>query len=502
MNNANKNAFLTPPPASLPQPWFPGVNSVSTGAGEGLDPGFRPNVSYEFNFNIQRQLTSKIRLDVGYIGRIIRHEYQAYDLNVVPYMFNEGGQTYANAWKNIMLATNLGNNLGNATTGCVSTTSKCFVPAQPFLETALGGPTSTYCAPFAGANPANPCTSAFIANSGAATFLSAAAYDAWNAVSSAGNFYVGGVAGARTLISDPIASSPTFGAQGQSPAIFSNTSTGFGNYNAGYFSLSFQDWHGLTMKSNFTMSKSLGTGAVVQASSAYTVVDPWSLQNMYGIQPYDQKYSFNMYFNYNFPWYKEQHGVAGHILGGWSIASLFVAGSGFPVELNSVNGDCESFGEGNCLYEGTYENGVPTGATNYTATRKQPNIGSSVGGSCCANKNGIVQDVFSNPTAAFNTFRNPILGLDGQIGGGGRFHGLPFWNVDMSINKNTKIWERVNLNLYAAFVNMFNHMQAADPFLYLGDPTTWGVLGAGYTGGGAVQGNNPRRMEIGVRIGW
>jgi hypothetical protein len=41
-------------------------------------------------------------------------------------------------------------------------------------------------------------------------------------------------------------------------------------------------------------------------------------------------------------------------------------------------------------------------------------------------------------------------------------------------------------------------MQPADPNFALYDPTTFGVLG----GGGNVQGNTPRQMEIGLRIGW
>jgi len=223
---------------------------------------------------------------------------------------------------------------------------------------------------------------------------------------------------------------------------------------------------------------------------------------MYGVQPYDQKFAYNLYFNYNLPWYKDQRGVAGHILGGWSIAPLFVAGSGFPVAVNTGNGDCESYGEGNCIYQFTYENAISTAPPNYSPTRKQPTITASDAGNCCANTNGVVQDVFNNPTAAFNTFRNPILGLDGQIGGGGQFHGLPFWNMDLAINKNTKVTERISFNLYAAFTNFFNHMQPADPFMCTCDTTTFGVLGATYFSGGNVQANTPRRMELGLRIAW
>jgi hypothetical protein len=115
---------------------------------------------------------------------------------------------------------------------------------------------------------------------------------------------------------------------------------------------------------------------------------------------------------------------------------------------------------------------------------------------------GAGQNVFTDPAAAFNLFRNPILGVDGQIGGGGPIYGLPFWNLDMSVSKNLKFTERFNGSLYVPSTNVLNHMQPADPFFYLGDPTTFGVLGAGYTGAGNVQANTPRRMAFGLRISW
>jgi hypothetical protein len=70
---------VAPIPAAsptLPQPTFPGINNVSAAAGEALDPNFRPNVVDSFDFTIQRQLTPKVLMELGYIGRRITHEYQ------------------------------------------------------------------------------------------------------------------------------------------------------------------------------------------------------------------------------------------------------------------------------------------------------------------------------------------------------------------------------------------------------------------------------------------
>src|SRR5580704_15023104 len=98
------NAPIPAASATLPQPTFPGVNSVSAAAGEALDPHFRPNVVDSFDLTIQRQLTSKMLLELGYIGRRITHEYQPINLNAVPYMMTLGGQQFQKAYAAVEVA--------------------------------------------------------------------------------------------------------------------------------------------------------------------------------------------------------------------------------------------------------------------------------------------------------------------------------------------------------------------------------------------------------------
>src|SRR5207244_7709561 len=112
-----------------------------------------------------------------------------------------------------------------------------------------------------------------------------------------------------------------------------------------FLQLTLTNWHGLTMKTNFTWSKALGTGNVVQATSSYATVDPWNLRNQYGPQYYDEKYNFNLFFNYAPPFYSSQKGALGRVLGGWSFSPLFVYGSGFPAEDVPAN-DWGSVGGG------------------------------------------------------------------------------------------------------------------------------------------------------------
>lgn len=484
-------APLPAPSAFLPQPWFPGFNDVGTGSGETFDPNFHPNRSDEFTLSVQHQLGPKILAEAGYIGRKIANEIQYYSLTNVPYMMTQGGQSFANAWEQIMVATNYGTNLA----------ADAAPPVQPFFEKAL---TPAYCSGF------SSCTAAFVSNNsnlGNLNMRSSDPFDAWASVSNAEGFNFG-----RSFTSDPIdttcpnlALGNGIGCGGQSSSIITTVSNGYGNYNSGYLQLTFQDYHGLTMKTNFSYSNALGTGNVTQASSSFSTDDPFNLRNAYGPQTYNEKFVFNLFMNYAPPFYASQSGVIGHLLGGWSISPLFVWGSGFPVEIGTENADCGTLGECNTAFIGALENGVITQNIHYNATRKSA-AGGIVNGQKCGTSGGAHLNVFSDPTLSCpshrGTFsdpvRSPILGLDGQIGGGGPVTGLPFWNLDVGITKKIKIMERLSSSLYFDWSNVLNHMQPNDPTLNIFSRTTWGVLG----GGGNVQGNNPRRLQLGVSFDW
>ena len=506
------NAPLPPPTANLPQPWYPGFNDVATGAGETIDPNFHPDRSDEFTVSVQHQFGPKILAEAGYIGRMLGNEVQYYSLDNVPYMMTQGGQTFGQAWKNIMLSTNYGANLP-PTKICVAncnTASPTLGPNpaympyvnslahQSFFESAL---VPGYCQvtdPVSGNPTPTSCTGAFVVNQ-AGNMGNSDPYDAWGATSAKGNWTFG-----RSFPSDPIAATCTatvkIGCSGQTPSITTTISNGFGNYNAGYLQLTFTDWHGLTMKSNFSYSNALGTGNVVQASSSFASVDSFNIRNNYGPQSYNEKFVFNMFLNYAEPFYAGQKGAIGRLLGGWSISPLFVYGSGFPAQIGTVNGNCGTFGECNTNFIGANENAVVAANLHYSGTRKVPSAANS---SVCGNSGPF--NVFSNPDATCpqnsgllqDPVRNPILGLDGQIGTF-PLKGLPFWNLDAAITKKVNITEKFSGSLYFNFSNVLNHMQAADPCFSTGDQGDWGVLGCG----GNVQGNTPRTMQLGFTLDW
>ncbi len=131
---------------TLAQPFFPGVNgAASAGDVDTLDPHFRPETTDNFTLTIQRELSRNQTLEVGYIGRKIQHEGQQVNLDAVPYMTTLGNQQFSQAWANMYTGVC---GLGAV---CANNAITAVAP-QPFIEAALGGPNSSYCAGFSSCN--------------------------------------------------------------------------------------------------------------------------------------------------------------------------------------------------------------------------------------------------------------------------------------------------------------------------------------------------------------
>ena len=143
------------PSQTLPQPIFPGINGPEAGAGETLDPNFRPNVVNTWSLSFQHQLTRNVLMELGYIGRSIHNEYQPVNINAVPYMMTLGGQRFDKAYASMLLQY-CGGIDGLRGGGCAGNAAA--VTPQPFFETALKG--TGYCNGFAN------CTQAVVANEG------------------------------------------------------------------------------------------------------------------------------------------------------------------------------------------------------------------------------------------------------------------------------------------------------------------------------------------------
>jgi hypothetical protein len=477
-------APLPPPAATLPQPFYPGVGGNATaGDAETLDPTYRPESTDNFTLTVQRVISRSQTVEVGYIGRKIRNEGQMLNVDAVPTMYTLNGQQFAGAFANMYL--------GLCGTGPVcASNSASSISAQPFIESALGGSSSAYCAGYTN------CTQALIANN-KSLISGDQVSDLWLAMSKVPSWTLG-----RTTASGPLTTGGS-SALGQFTGEGLLAAHGFGSYNAMFVTYKMQEFHGLSLTSNFTWSRALGTAAISQSSSDYTALNPFNLQSNYGPQSFDIPLIFNIAAYYRPDVYKTQKGILGHILGGWTISPLFTAQEGGPIGVGAAEGSSanQAFGEDaysgssfgpeteEAVFSSKYTGGHSATYNNFGQTVSINGTSTGVGTN---NATGI--NLFSNPGAVFQEFRRCILGFDTNCGGYGNLRGLPTFNLDAQALKDIGVWKdgRVGATLSLQVTNVLNHMQPSSPTLSLTSPTTFGRI----TG----QSNTPRNMEIGIRV--
>jgi hypothetical protein len=487
---------------TLCQPFFPGtVNCDGNTAAKAsdtlvLDPHYKPAHSDEFNFTIQRDLGHNMMLEVGYLGRVLRDEFTNANLDQIPWMLTLNGQSFAQAYGALYKA------YCGLQTACAGNTT---IPVQPFFEAALGGPNSAYC------SGSSSCTAALIANegnNGTLNFSTQQLYTMWN--------HLGGVLGALGQTTSPFYHS-TIGSQ-QASSVQMSGAFGRGNYNAAIVSLTARQYKGFTVNTNFTWSRSMGTQFYAQANNGINPNNGYDSKNLgsYGVQPYDIRFVYNLQGLYQLPFFKNQLGFMGRVLGGWSVAPFLIARSGYPL-LVYTNGSIsdETWGQGNpnsgslgtnavliSPYNGgSSVHGNITGA-NGTGTNNAP-----AGPNCptlpATPCTGTGLNLFGNPDKVFNQFRPFILGLDGPNGGGGGpLRGQSHWNLDLTVSKQIRFTERVNARFIATFSNIMNHPWFTDPYLDLQDQADFGSIYNSISATGNIQINTPRQIEFGLRFGF
>lgn len=462
---------ITPPTAT--SPYVPGANGTtpadSTGQDGNIvftyDPNFKAGQNHMVDFSIQRELPGNMIMEIGYIGRLGRRLPGPFALTVDPYMFTLGGQSFAQANDCIAQTLRYGAvanwsampKLG----GIPCQDSVGNLLPQPFFETYLGSGATALMASQQGGN--------FVqGNIGGPFGVFGAMANAKCAAS-----------GAQTL--PQFQQCSLFNQQGND--LQQRTSTDFSNYHALSFTLRNRGFHGLNFDLNYTFSKSLDQGGRTEGF-INGFDDSFNPNAMYGPSYFDRKHVLNVTFNYNLPFGQGHNLSAGdgvnRIIGGWSMSGVFRAMSGLPLV------DAESgFAYGGGLVTSNNVDMIPTGHNFSTGLFK--NSGSYIpANSPCANlaiqlgggspdpahggdvfiggdssQNGY--NYFSDPAAAYCSFRPILLTVDTRDGRGNPLRGFGQWNLDASFGKETAISERFKLRFSADLFNIFNHVSFDDP---------------------------------------
>jgi hypothetical protein len=293
-------------------------------------------------------------------------------------------------------------------------------------------------------------------------------------------------------------------------------------------------WRGLVFDINYTWSKSLDQGGRTQGFINGSD-DPFNPDAMYGPSYFDRKHVFNMIFNYNLP-FGQGHklgtssGAINRFIGGWSFSGVFRANSGLPLVATE-----SPFALGGGFVTSNNVDMIPTGAHNFTTGLNHNTGGTAKAGTACANfaaamggagpvtpptvqnpnpdisvgsgSGAFGFNYFSDPAAAYCSFRPVLLSSDTRDGRGNPLRGFGMWNLDSSIGKETAITERFKVRFSADFFNMFNHLTFVDPlglplgptdFMDAQNASTFGVVSKQFIPANRQSGS--RWVQFGLRV--
>lgn len=263
---------------------------------------------------------------------------------------------------------------------------------------------------------------------------------------------------------------------------------------------------GLSLVANYTWSHSLddisstfsdsiqGGSGTGYGSLGYTsVVDP---KLDWGNSDYDVRNRFVMSPIWTVPWFKNGTTFRAQALGGWSLAGIYSARTGVPFSFFDI--DNEEF-----FY--TLPRLTPaTPISNY-------HVHSPTADPQPGDKN--VFDLYTMPLPASFAPLNSALGISdygpfpADMTHRNAFRGPGAWNVDLALQKDFRINERIGIGFRAEGFNILNHhnMYTQTTDLFYGGPTATPFVVQGYKGGlntFATGGNNDERRfgQFGLRI--
>jgi hypothetical protein len=406
------------------------------------DPVIKTGYSHNIDFTIQRELPHGLFVELGYAGRLGRDLRQVNDIGSVPLFYKDAksGQIFAAAYDSV--ANQLRSGIAPAN-----------VTPQPWFEDLIGAGGTVK-----------------LANSQAAAFRDGMLRNLWTNM--------------VTLMPTPITNT-------QVQTFWMGTDNGYSNYHAFFVSVRKRAARQLTFDVNYTLSKALDLGGVVQ-NSPYEYSNSYDPRIDYGPAFFDRRHVLNASGVYEIPMgrgHRLSGGPVGDkILGGWYVGGIYIAHSGLPLTVMQSN---QAFGGGD-TFNNIISGGVPIVTPNY-ANEVHSGVAGSGGVASVGNPatGGSGLNLFADPAAVIGNFRRINVSQDGRAFRG-ILRGLPFWNLDASLGKRTPLTERVNMLFSADFLNIFNHVVFTDPALNLLDPRSFGVI--------TSQFNTPRAIQLSLRF--
>jgi hypothetical protein len=435
-----------------PTPSYP-IPSCSGCSVNGVDPNLKMGYVQSWNFSFQRELDRNTVVDFRYTGNHGVDLWRRINLNEVNVLNNGFLGQFQVAQNNLAIARG-----GDITknTG-VTNFGNQGLPGQqaiPILQTAIGNTTDATTANYLQLGNAGGSANSIATNSARMTSLTKAGYPI-------NMFQVNPLnGGAANLL----------------------TNDGFSNFNAFQLEVRHRLASGFTINGSYQFAKALQEG---EPSSSIDSSSPTTLRNL-GLDRTPS--SFDIRQDIKFNWIYElpfgpgrAFGASGHnplvkrLIGGWQVSGVVRLQSGTPMFLGGLQ-SFNQYSSGVVLHNmnasqlqsmiGVYKTSYPSangGLIYYLPPPSQAPNGAYFSTLNSSNNTNVI----TNSMAAFNEGGLTLAQVDpnapyigpapaGQMGWNGYFY-LPWQrHFDLSLQKNTRITERVELQIGAHALDVLN----------------------------------------------
>jgi outer membrane receptor protein involved in Fe transport len=264
-----------------------------------------------------------------------------------------------------------------------------------------------------------------------------------------------------------------------------------------------KSWHNLSASFGYTWSRAIDNTSEIFSTFAggNTVadsMDPFAVDRPErGVSGTSYPHIFTMNWIYDLPFYRNQEGVIGHILGGWQLNGVYRYTSGQPFTP-------AQFGYSNYC-QPSFQSAFFSSVSNCRPILSDPSAPIDSVGFCtdatlpdCGIEDfqtgapGGTYHWIANSTQAALFFGSPYLGV-----GRNTLRGQSINNLDLSVYKTTKITERFSLQAQATGFNVFNRQfrGVPDPFIEDG-----ALVDGGSFMNNFFNGSNRRSMTFGLKL--
>jgi hypothetical protein len=221
--------------------------------------------------------------------------------------------------------------------------------------------------------------------------------------------------------------------------------------------------NGFTIQGSYTYSKAIDITDTLTNTAVYEDAANRNLDR--GLAGYDVRNRLSLNGVWQLPFLRAQHGILGNAFGGWQLSAMAILQSGFPMTI--------------------VDNAYPAGDFNRDGTAgDRPNDPAS-----SIPRGGFTREQFLSGIFPVSAFPIPTPGTDGNLGRN-TFTGPGYAEVDMSIEKEFAITERIKLGIRGEAYNVLNHVNLNPPTVDLSSSTF----------GQSTSTLSPRQFQVGARL--